>query len=604
MLEPWLSKVNKGGLSAQDAKDLVAVAAKRYAKAELAISIASGDVPAVREVAREMLTRLVAMGHTTIHTDNITPKEYWEKMAHWLSTCKKGPSDPTCGCDGFRNCFYPKGKTGVELAVLTLNYLGRDWDKLNIREIVHIIGRLAEPGEDVPYDDPSQTRGIRSVLKVALENEAKKNKLTPFGFSVQHLKEEKAACDAEMPVVRQNYPVSVDPAAKPEAVTAAKAALGGLTTLKKGLLSPLSEIMKKARSKDFRGRRPGDFLKLRLDNKDLAALGLPPMTAGERGWDPEDPTKKGLVQGGEAQRLGPPALKWMQDVSDHISSITAGPSGTTDELLQLFDYMGLSSDALGGWCGRAVALATMGVYYHHSVPEIGQGALSAGRAGVDYDINRPFDSGMLTPAATSNIKITKIDWDGTANTIPRFAVSDSKIENKGAPFLKAVETRYQALTLPIITKWVTDLQYVPFMKPTDAQHQRYRLDGYPVDDAKPGPQLKGGVSATEVSPLENDAARLKTLVTNGVCRNAVFNAEPLMKKLVFPECPADTAGPTGAASTTASATAPAPKGAGQAVVAKAGLTAKAAAADIGASALAFNPTGKGLAARVKRLLKV
>jgi len=94
-----------------------------------------------------------------------------------------------------------------------------------------------------------------------------------------------------------------------------------------------------------------------------------------------------------------PAKEFLAARADQLMTTAAGPSGTTEEYLQTFDWNGLT-DASSKWHlynGIFGALANMDVYYHHSYLEIlnGAGAGFDGKSVVgrafEYDIKNPFE---------------------------------------------------------------------------------------------------------------------------------------------------------------------------------------------------------------------
>jgi hypothetical protein len=108
----------------------------------------------------------------------------------------------------------------------------------------------------------------------------------------------------------------------------------------------------------------------------------------------------------DATMTNRPAKEFLAARADQLMTTAAGPSGTTEEFLQVFDWNGLT-DASSKWHlynGIFGAIANMDVYYHHSYLEILNGAGAGydgknvvGRA-FEYDIKNPFE--WLKEAAT------------------------------------------------------------------------------------------------------------------------------------------------------------------------------------------------------------
>jgi len=125
---------------------------------------------------------------------------------------------------------------------------------------------------------------------------------------------------------------------------------------------------------------------------------------------PSDPSKK------LDEFTSPDAFEFMKARAKQLLTTAAGPSGSTDEYLQVFDYAGVT-DATNKWHlynGIFGACANMLVYYHHSYLEIMNGAGASynginavGRA-FDYDPANPHDwylgVASLKPASLANFK--------------------------------------------------------------------------------------------------------------------------------------------------------------------------------------------------------
>lgn len=123
----------------------------------------------------------------------------------------------------------------------------------------------------------------------------------------------------------------------------------------------------------------------------------------------------------DATMANPAAKDFLAARADQLMTTAAGPSGTTEEYLQVFDWNGLT-DASSKWHllnGILGAVANMDTYYHHSFLEIMNGGGAGfdgknlvGRA-FDYDIKNPFDwVGQLASLAPRNVIDLAIPSDG------------------------------------------------------------------------------------------------------------------------------------------------------------------------------------------------
>jgi len=127
---------------------------------------------------------------------------------------------------------------------------------------------------------------------------------------------------------------------------------------------------------------------------------------------PSDPNKK------LDEFTSPDAFEFMKARAKQLLTTAAGPSGSTDEYLQVFDYAGVS-DATNKWHlynGIFGACANMLVYYHHSYLEIMNGAGASyngknvvGRA-FDYDPANPHDW-YLNVASLKPATLANFQWD-------------------------------------------------------------------------------------------------------------------------------------------------------------------------------------------------
>lgn len=121
---------------------------------------------------------------------------------------------------------------------------------------------------------------------------------------------------------------------------------------------------------------------------------------------------------------------------DQLMTTAAGPSGTTDEFLQMFDYCGLTQISSGNkwhlYNGILGALANMVDYYHHSFLEVmeGAGASLDGKTNLadrdfTYNASSPFD--WLAEFASLKPK-TQADFNWAAPaTKPMFGAKPSNV---------------------------------------------------------------------------------------------------------------------------------------------------------------------------------
>jgi len=85
--------------------------------------------------------------------------------------------------------------------------------------------------------------------------------------------------------------------------------------------------------------------------------------------------------------------------------IDAGPSGTTDEVMQTPDYFGVSKDLYGACAIRDMCAANMNIYEHHSYAEVVQGAFSSDRpAELEMDYDHPYKAVEACDAAVTKLQ--------------------------------------------------------------------------------------------------------------------------------------------------------------------------------------------------------
>jgi len=185
--------------------------------------------------------------------------------------------------------------------------------------------------------------------------------------------------------------------------------------------------------------------------------------------------------------------RFMQARKEQLLTTSAGPSGTTDEMLQMFDYCGLTgnpvtSDPLKevtaykaahgtpSWHlanGVLGAFANMGVYYHHSYLEVLEGAgcdyngkNSVDRA-FDYDFKNPYDWMLsLGKNRPAKVSLCSMAYDKTKKDAPKFTIGDSQLGGTGFSFT-AIQTVYKALS-----------------DPKSSQHQALLATDFPNYDSK------------------------------------------------------------------------------------------------------------------------
>lgn len=166
--------------------------------------------------------------------------------------------------------------------------------------------------------------------------------------------------------------------------------------------------------------QPPSFSTTKLTNASLKSIGLPALSRREAiflkamygaTFDAEN-SPIGWGVGGNVwlingkydpntdQYASPDADRFLTARKDQLMTTAAGPSGTTDEFLQMFDYCGLTQKSFGNkwhlYNGILGALANMLDYYHHSFLEVMEGA-GASLDGKTNLADRDFTYNNLSP---------------------------------------------------------------------------------------------------------------------------------------------------------------------------------------------------------------
>jgi len=84
--------------------------------------------------------------------------------------------------------------------------------------------------------------------------------------------------------------------------------------------------------------------------------------------------------------------EWLGKMADGGLAVDCGPSGTTDELLQAADFVGVTLDEYGACLMRDAALGNMLLQEHHSYAEVAQGASAADRATPKFSWDAPYEA--------------------------------------------------------------------------------------------------------------------------------------------------------------------------------------------------------------------
>lgn len=565
------------------ADDVEKYAGAKMALADLAIAVEYNHVPLVKEAIHIATLRLLVLIRTLWKSaekartaNKVDAEKLWDIKSddtEWSFVGRRFgiAIDPSkeVGCDGFKQCFLTKHKDNANYwtadeakkreiegfyGKMINDMMGvEEWKKVTLREANHLYGREAEPGEKSnPFHFPNQKGGIRYVLSRIHGKD--------YGADAGN---KMAACTADC---IDKGPCGAD-AACMDAIKATKflnldALRIGIDlrnkdlaqktewTSDKGFMCPRweSSLMVNARKAykansdtwhtgdgpivTFRAGRPQKDL---IDITKGAALGLPVAT-GEATWNAVK-----FPQGGEVWVVSnaiKAAKDWTESMKQNLLTVAAGPSGTTDETLTLFDFINLNGitkatfdkagaltkeeitvDPVGCYLARAHCMGTMAPYFHHSVPEVMEGADNAVRCrGVlEYDHQRPFD----TPKQDANGKpVGKV-----ASSVFDFPVSSaagsSGITNADytpALFKKAVVTRMGEIKGKMDV-WVKDMNYYPLSDVTadNAKAHKYRDEN------------KFGFDA--VAQLASDDVGTKC-----ICKNSAFDSQPNFKLIVG--CPA------------------------------------------------------------------
>jgi len=86
----------------------------------------------------------------------------------------------------------------------------------------------------------------------------------------------------------------------------------------------------------------------------------------------------------------PANAAWLSKMDAQSLMRDAGPSGTTDEILQTGDYVSITSDTYGACIMRDAASAGMHLQMHHSWAEVAQGATATDRATPKFNWDDPY----------------------------------------------------------------------------------------------------------------------------------------------------------------------------------------------------------------------
>lgn len=199
-----------------------------------------------------------------------------------------------------------------------------------------------------------------------------------------------------------------------------------LTSDKKNVISPVyaDSYVTLARVKGFRTKRdPLPKLQALLTPQILADLGTP-LSAREIAYLKMDATKPNeLIPWGNGclvwnldQATGGTDLNkaWVPKMLDDGLAVDAGPSGTTDEMLQLGDYFSTTQEVYGACAFRDAAAAVMNIMQSHSLAEVFQGAMAYSPSKGTHD--RPAD--------------IDFDWSAPYHTI---SVCDAAVQMNGIP---------------------------------------------------------------------------------------------------------------------------------------------------------------------------
>jgi len=88
----------------------------------------------------------------------------------------------------------------------------------------------------------------------------------------------------------------------------------------------------------------------------------------------------------------------------------AGPSGTTDEIMQAGDYVSINKDVYGACALRDVASANMHVQLHHSYGEVFQGATASDRMTPAFSWEDPYLALKACPARSRTLRAIPEVW--------------------------------------------------------------------------------------------------------------------------------------------------------------------------------------------------
>jgi len=453
-------------------------------------------------------------------------------------------------------------------------------DLANIRELTHFVARATECGEGVyelarsknleatTEDDSWFQHGcmrwiIRTVHK-ELDVDAKKRspyvkQLIELGFSLEHTKRQYNNLYKDGKLIAKDDNLN-----------------------KKGWLNPLTDsLCRKARPNGgvydsngagkHRTKGPGKSVfrffpappknipKTKWTANTLNQVGLAPLSPYERAYQEMDMTKAGVGTLGQPfhddskinwgvggnvwmingdkdpenkDKYNEFAAQFLAAREEQLLTTAAGPSGTTDEFLQMFDYAGLTQKQPTGKPelnkfhlinAMLGAFANMGAYYHHSFLEVMQGA-GADLTGKNvvfrdfsYNPKGPFDWLSNIPLVPGSVMV--MNWEDKAMR-PTFRLGDADMTTFSFKDPLKIEN-----VLDVYARLHNNAPLEALFLRGDFPNQYIIPEGYPVNE-EIMIKYKGPHYWTQSKEGRVDAAALK----EQVCTNDKFPADGLYRR--------------------------------------------------------------------------
>ncbi len=401
MLAPIKDAITTAGATPAEVETIMKAVAIRNARFEAAIGVSvQKNTKALNWVLTETIRRLICVAKTL--RKNEVPQPSFETIIGELFSLPGSKYDGQT-INGKKAEFIKldNDRSGAFLSALYPQNVREVFEVVensgNYREQLHLIARLGLIGEGMSKDDiikyyPKSFRGLMWAIEKAPRNPVLERRCQ---FNYKHL-------EAQYSNARSD------------------------DGKKKNLLAPTvgSEVIG-ARKPGFKVNphavegAPKAAMTL-LNNKLYRALGMPELSRRERSFLIKN-TIKGPVTDNTAMPWAPGAFftkfepheanaQWLAKMDGQALMKDAGPSGTTDEILQFGDYVSVTSDAFGACTMRDAASAGMHLQLHHSWGEVAQGATATNRATPAFNWEDPYMALKNCPLKAAGLKAIPDVW--------------------------------------------------------------------------------------------------------------------------------------------------------------------------------------------------